>query len=495
LTPREQTMLRRLYVFAGRFTVEDVEGVCTSDEVPAARALDVLSSLVDKSLVLKEDVRDIACYRLHETMREYAALKAREAREDDTVELRCAEYYRATCLDAPVEARYRLVEWLDWMAVEIDNIRAVLQRCVANQDNRRGLELATLIGWYWITRAASEGIRWLDGLLPAGDDNQPGYALVYFLRGFLSLLQSDPAAATPRLERAAAAAAEEGEVGLQSMSLSIGSIAYRMAGDGASARRLLDAARAITTSESDFPARVSLLQGRALNALLDGDLGTVRAAATEGARLSREAGDLYSLGMMLVDLALVALIDGELDESKPLLSEALGIARRLDDRVAEYCLLDGLGCHAARSGQPQLAARLLGAADAVQASVGASVLPFLAPLVAETKESATAALGDDRFQAEFEAGQGLSRDVAIASALGERADAGAVASGDRASSPLAKREAEVAQLVADGLTNKQIGARLFISEHTVDSHIRNILNKLGFNSRAQIAAWMASSSQ
>jgi DNA-binding NarL/FixJ family response regulator len=57
--------------------------------------------------------------------------------------------------------------------------------------------------------------------------------------------------------------------------------------------------------------------------------------------------------------------------------------------------------------------------------------------------------------------------------------------------PLATREADVARLVADGLTNKQIGARLFISERTVDSHVRSILNKLGFSSRAQIAAWVA----
>jgi DNA-binding NarL/FixJ family response regulator len=63
---------------------------------------------------------------------------------------------------------------------------------------------------------------------------------------------------------------------------------------------------------------------------------------------------------------------------------------------------------------------------------------------------------------------------------------------DDAAGPLGKREADVARLVADGLTNKQIGTRLFISERTVDSHVRSILNKLGFNSRAQIAAWMAS---
>ena len=62
-----------------------------------------------------------------------------------------------------------------------------------------------------------------------------------------------------------------------------------------------------------------------------------------------------------------------------------------------------------------------------------------------------------------------------------------------ATGPLAKREAEVARLVAEGLTNKQIGTRLFISERTVATHVGNILNKLGFASRAQIASWMASS--
>jgi DNA-binding NarL/FixJ family response regulator len=60
---------------------------------------------------------------------------------------------------------------------------------------------------------------------------------------------------------------------------------------------------------------------------------------------------------------------------------------------------------------------------------------------------------------------------------------------------LAKREAEVARLVAEGLTNKQVGARLFISERTVDSHVRSILNKLGFRSRAQIAGWIAASTR
>jgi predicted ATPase/DNA-binding CsgD family transcriptional regulator len=495
LTAGEQTLLRQLSVFAGRFTVEDVEGVCPSDDVPAAQALDVLSSLVDKSLVMKEDVRDVACYRLHETMREYAGLKAQEADEKELVELRCAEYYRSRCLNAPQEARYRLVEWLDWMDLEIDNIRSVLQRCVARRDSRRGLELATLVGWYWITRATSEGIRWLDQLRVAESSNPQASPLTHFLRGFLSVLQSDPTAATPALARAVELAREAGQVSMQSLSLSMASIAHQMAGDRASASRLRDEAQAITTSALDFPATINLLQARALNALMAEDLDTVRSAAAEGVRLTREVGDLYSLGHMLMNLGLVALTDGDLDESKPLLTEALEIARQLDDRVAQYFLLDALGSHAAGAGQPKIAARLLGAAEAVQTGVGASMLPYVAPAVAQARESATVALGERRFQAEFEAGRDLSRDAAIGLALGEPVHAAAAPSGDTAPSPLSKREAEVAHLVTDGLSNKQIAARLLVSEHTVDSHIRNILNKLGFNSRAQIAAWISSSNQ
>ena len=94
LTAAEQVLFRRLCVFASRFTLEDVESICASDEVPPTAALDVLSSLVDKSLVMKEDVRNFACYRLHETMREYATLKLRDAQEERVLEERCLEQLR-----------------------------------------------------------------------------------------------------------------------------------------------------------------------------------------------------------------------------------------------------------------------------------------------------------------------------------------------------------------------------------------------------------------
>jgi DNA-binding CsgD family transcriptional regulator len=273
------------------------------------------------------------------------------------------------------------------------------------------------------------------------------------------------------------------------------SVAENMAGDRASAQRLLDEAQVITAALDDFPATVTFLQARALNGFYEGDLDAVRSASAEGARLSREVGALSSLDYMLSNLGFAALMAGDLVESKPLFTEALRIAHQIDDRVAQHYSLGGLGCHAASSGQARLAAQLLGALETMRTGTGARLNVIFARLLSQAQESAMVALGVSKFEAEFKAGKGLSRDAALRLALGESAHVATAASRDVGPGPLGKREAEVARLVADGLSNKQIGARLFISDRTVENHVRSIMNKLGFISRAQIAGWMASSNQ
>jgi len=495
LSSDEQRFLRRSSVFTGRFTLEDLEAVCASADAPPAHALDLLSSLVDKSLVMREDAKGVACYRLHESMREYAGLKLREAGEEEVVERRCAEHYTSKCQRFAPEARYRLIEWLEWMDMEIDNVRSVLRRCLVHGDLSAGIVLATSLGWYWTTRATTEGGQWLDELLAPGGGNSEARAQAYFMRGLLAVLQSDSDAARPALERAVSAAREAGHLKLLSESLSAASIAENMAGDRTSARRLLDEAQVMTPGLDDLAATLMLLQARTFDALMEGDINAALSASSEGARLSRQSGALYSLDMMLMNLGFAALVAGDLDKSKPLYTEALSIAHQIDNRVAQFYLVGALGCRAAVSGEPRLAARLLGASETMRIEAGANVTRFFAPFLAQAKESAISVVGASKFEAEFSAGKGLSRCAAIGLALGESAHDAATASDDEGSGLLGKREAEVARLVATGLSNKQIGARLFISERTVGSHVRNILNKLGFNSRAQIAAWMASSDQ
>ncbi|TMF36869.1 MAG: LuxR family transcriptional regulator [Chloroflexi bacterium] len=492
LSAREQALLRRLCVFAGRFTLEDVEGVCTSDEVPAGNGLELLSSLVDKSLVIKEDARGVACHRLHETMREYAARKLVDAHEHRELQERCTVYYLSAAQRMSPQARFRLPEWLAWMDLEIDNIRPVLRRCLVESDSVRGIQLATSLAWFWITRGTTEGVRWLDELLASGPGNPETLGWSYFIRGFLAVLQGNWEAARPALEKSMAAARDAGQPVQLANALSMASIAAAMAGDRPSAQSFLDLAHDLAAELDDVPAKVGVLQARALNALYGGDFETLKLVSTEGARMSREVGDLYALHMMNLNLGGAALLAGDLEESKARYQESLRIAYRIDDRIGQYYLLGALGLHAAIAGQPKTAAQLLGASEKIRIGAGATVMPAMSPIINQARETAAAALGASRFEAELETGMRLSRDTAVSMALGEPVHPGGEETSGVGVGLLAKREAEVARLVAEGLSNKQIGARLFISERTVDSHVRSILNKLGFNSRAQIAGWVSS---
>ncbi len=478
----ERKLFRSLCVFAGRFTLEDVEAVCGERD-----SLGLMSSLVDKSLVVKEDARGVASYRLHETIREYAARKLYEAGETDAAHEACTDYYFTRCASTALEARFHLVDWLAWNDLEIDNIRSVLRRCLVTRDSVRGIRLATALGWFWVTRATTEGVRWLDEMLALGPGDPATIGWSHFIRGFLGVLQGDWVSARPALERAVVAAQDAGDQMQLSHALSMASIAENLAGDHAAAIRLLDAAHEVASGIDEVTTRVAVLQARALNGVFEGDFEAIKRAATEGERLSRESGDGYSLHQMLLNLGGAAMFAGDLVESKRRYDEALSIAYDVDDRIAQFYLLGAFAALAALDGHARVAAKLLGAAETIRIGAGATVMQVLAPFFAMAEDTAKTALGPARFQADFDSGRAMSREAAVRLALGDAAPA---RKADKAEPEiLGKREADVARLVAEGFSNKQIAARLFISERTVDSHVRSILNKLGFNSRVQIAGW------
>jgi predicted ATPase/DNA-binding CsgD family transcriptional regulator len=492
LTDAEQVLLRRLCVFAAHFTLEDVAGVCTAEGTTGSAALDLLASLVDKSLVTKEDVRGVTCYRLHETMREYARLKVHEADEEDLLRERCLEHYRLTCLGSADWARYHLVESLAWTDLEIDNLRAVLHQCIVREDLARGLDIAASMRYYWITHGTTESVRWLDQLLPAADASAHTMVRAYYLRGWLSMLQGDPAAGRPWIARAVETARQAGEQTLLSESLSMSATTATVAGDPEAARRYLDEAESMSTGMDDFPATIELLLSQSIHAIFVGGLETAKTLSLEGVTLSRRGGDLYQLENMYRNLGVVGMMTGELQTANAWFGEALQVARRVDNRLGQYYGLAAAGWYAANIGRSRAAAQLLGAAEALCTQTGSALGGPTIPAVAAAKQLAMDALGPGAFAAEFETGQHLSREVALRLALGEAAPVGAAGSENVEASPLAKRELEVARLVAEGLSNRQIGVRLFISEATVASHIRHIMDKLGVNARSQIAVWVAS---
>jgi predicted ATPase/DNA-binding CsgD family transcriptional regulator len=507
LTAAEQRLLRRLCIFAGRFTVDDVEALSAIDQEPGAQPLDLVAALVDKSLVMREDAFGVACYRLHESMREYATAKLIDAGELEPLDDIYIEYYRTQSRDrraallrditAVMRSRdpgpNRTLEWLHWIDLEIDNIRGALHKCLASSDWRRGLEIATSVGYYWISRGTTESIGWFDDLLALTEGASDVPARAYYFRGWLSILKGDPEAARPWLACAISAARIAGQLPQLSESLSLASLAENMAGDRVAARRLLDEASAVTQGLDHYPASMALIQARAIHALSEGDLAAAEAASSEGVRLSREIGDLYYLERMLMNLGIAAMAAGDRLEASTRFSEGLRVAKEMDDRLGQAAFVRLLGAQAVASGQPRLGARLLGAAESLAVAAGAGTTGPIEPELARAKAAAISAMGAAKFEAEYAAGMQLSRETALRLALGDPDEVGADASRTIETGPLSKREVEVAKLVAEGLGNKEIGARLFISERTVTTHVGNILNKLGFDSRVQIASWIATS--
>ena len=154
--------------------------------------------------------------------------------------------------------------------------------------------------------------------------------------------------------------------------------------------------------------------------------------------------------------------------------------------------LDGLASHAAMVGRLQRSARLLGAAEYLQTQTGIRLMPHMEPVLAHARETIVTSLGIPALELEIQVGKRMSTEEAIAFALDEKQPARLDAHVDVTKvTALSKRELEIARLIADGMSNKGIASRCFLSERTVETHVSNILNKLGINSRVEIAGWVA----
>jgi DNA-binding CsgD family transcriptional regulator len=206
---------------------------------------------------------------------------------------------------------------------------------------------------------------------------------------------------------------------------------------------------------------------------------------------ARARGDLNSLIYVLGYYGFTVLGSGQIDEVRPVFEEALGLARLLENRDATLYLLYGLACHDAMVGQLARAARLLGAATHLQAETAVRLIPQMGPLLSRARQTIVTSLGASALESEADVGRLMPRAEAIAYALGEKLPRPSPPSATTARTPLSKRELEVARLVAAGLSNKEIGSRLFLSERTVETHVSKILSRLGIGSRVEIASWVA----
>ena len=209
--------------------------------------------------------------------------------------------------------------------------------------------------------------------------------------------------------------------------------------------------------------------------------------------LSEQSGETFRKSFSLAGLGEQALAAGEHERAAELFAQSLRIKIELGDRMGIAVGLDSLGRVAVAQGDGRRAALLLGAAQSVWDAIGMRETRNAFASASSTSDGIQRTrrlLGKREFRIEFRRGSALSEDQAIA--LRARRRPGARRQHDSVgASPLTRRETEVADLVAHGLSNPEIAERLYISVRTAQGHVENILRKLGFNSRSKIAAWVA----
>jgi len=187
----------------------------------------------------------------------------------------------------------------------------------------------------------------------------------------------------------------------------------------------------------------------------------------------------------------VVLFDhGELDRSEASVGESLRIRHAFGDRLGMARSVEVLAWIAAARHEYDRAARLLGVAQPLWRITGGRFFAHVHDRADRCRADIVRQLGERAFAAACDEGASKNQDDAIAFALGAKETRSGSWSSRIGPARLTRRERQIAELVAAGLTNRDIAGQLVVSQRTAEAHVEHILTKLGFSSRAQIAAWV-----
>jgi predicted ATPase/DNA-binding CsgD family transcriptional regulator len=542
LSPAEQTLFRRLGVFAGGCTIEAAGAVCdiAADAVPSP--LDLLTALVENSLLRQEaGAGDEPRFRLLDTVREYAVetlrLPSPAAMPDEAHDTarRHAAYFLALAERAEPELYGAAQElWLRRMDDESENVRAALAWLLAAGRAEDALRLCAALRRVWSMRGRlTEGREWLERALAAPGEAGPSVrAEALNAAGDLARLQGDYAAARAHHARSLAIFRTTGEDAKIAWSLDYLGVVLIRLGEYPPARTLLDEGLAIARRRGDLRQTALLLhnlgdvdheQGvdapatplfeealamfrqagdgwgiaHSLNTLGDvawarGDHAAARTGYAEALAAGRAIGNPQEVAWSLLGLGHADIRRGDTGAARAALAESLVVRRQVGNRQEIAESLEGLAMLAIAGGHAERAARLFGAAGALRQVGGSPAAHARRATLAEAVAAARGVLGEEAFAAAYRAGAALPPDQAMIEALAPAAPAlRPAAPPARGPGALTPREREIALRIARGLTNHQIAGELVISERTADTHVAHILAKLGFATRSQVAAWVA----
>jgi predicted ATPase/DNA-binding CsgD family transcriptional regulator len=487
-TDAERALWARLTVFPKDLDVEAAEEICCGDGLASEAVLDALAGLVDKSVLIAERTGVRVRYRLPQTLREYGRSLLSES-QDLALRRAHRDYYgRLGSLAWEEWFGPRQVQWTAWMRDEHVNLRAALEFCLADPaEVGAGFEMLPALGLYWsVSGSLGEGRRFLDRALSAESDPGPGRARALWVASWVAVHQGDLSAAEQAAEESRRLARRYGDqraFGHASVYLGM---ARMLRGDTDSAERLFR--EALATAGSANLIGTGALRRLAEVARQRGDIDAANAGLHEIVAICQAHGEYWEQASALWSLAILAWEQGDVDQATALSRESLALRAMFGDRVGIAQCLEVLAWAAAGVGAYDRAATVLGAADAVWKAVGASLFAYLAGFREDCESTVRQALGEGPFkQAIRKGGAQLLADM-VADALDQTKRAASAPPASEVG--LTARELQIADLVADGLSNREIAAKMVIAQRTAEGHVEHILAKLGFTSRVQIAAWV-----
>jgi predicted ATPase/DNA-binding SARP family transcriptional activator/DNA-binding CsgD family transcriptional regulator len=532
----EQALLGKLSAFAGGFTLEAAESVGARGGIEVAEVLELITILVEKSLVVAEESWERgARYRLLEPVRQYAGEKLAASGDAEVVRSRHAEFFLALAEEAEPQLKGpHQVEWLDRLETEHDNLRAALSWALGRELDL-GARMAGALCLFWYTRGylsegrtyleavvsldalpASVRARVLDGLgwiaEPQGDYERARVAYEESLK--LYRRSGDKRGVANALGDLGSLVLDRGDYEQATALLEESLMLHRELGRGEDIIGILDSLGVLASAKGDpersisyFSEALVLSRGSGnvrrtavslgnlgLTMLVHGDPAQATVVLDESLVLFREIGDNSNIAIGLLHATLAALAQGDYGRVRVLSEESLELLQRAGDRQHIADCLEIMAGGAGVRGRAHRAARLWGAAEALREEIGVPLQPenlqLLEPYIAAARRS----LGEVAWQAALAEGRAMTPERAIGYALSPEEPAPPLPDSRRSgrdSAGLTPREEEVATLVARGLTNREIALELSISEHTVATHVTKILKRLGLNSRSRLSAWVA----
>ncbi len=466
LPETERVLLRRLSVFAGGWTLEAAEAVCAADGLERSEILDLLTRVVDKSLVMaaiREGPIVEARYWLLETVRQYGAELLRIAGEETSVRRRHQDFFLDLVEGSSLRGPDQLI-WLDRLKVELDNMRAALEWSKRDEGGADALlRLAASLWWFWFTQGTlNEGRSWLEGALSfsgtvsasaraaalygagaiawnqgnlkraaelAGEaldlcrelGDRLGIIYSLSILGAVRMFQGDYTRATAMCEEALALCRELGYQWETATVLGLLGWTAQYQGAFERAEALCEESLALFRSINDKWGVATVLSHLGNTTWRRGNYTRAMALLEESVHLARELGHRPQLAISLHELARVTLVQGDRERAAALEKEALMFRR---DQGEMWGIAEGLEGFAAivwAREQPERTARLLGAAAALREAIG---VPLPAADLSDrdgTLAAVRAKLGDEPLAAAWAQGRAMTFEAALEYAFAESA--------------------------------------------------------------------------